>query len=422
MRIRSYFAVTIVVVTALANWAVAAENHPTLTLDDAVARTLTKNPHLYQYRFKKESLLGQRESRSLSPAIQLELETENFAGSGDFDGLDYSETTLALSSVIELGSKTRARVGILDAKKDRLHFERQVATLDVLGELTALFIRCLATQENIALAQEAVALSEQRVKTVKRRADKGAAPDADVMRAKAALARAQLRLQALRSNLKRQKVALSSYWGNTRPHFTELSGSLTTVSDTADFASLYERAKRSPDIAVFASEARLKDAEVKLVRAQSRVDIGWQFGIRRFEETNDTALVAGISVPLFNGKRNKGIVASALAERNAVDYQEADALLKLHNRLFAAYSQMEENQAAVEQFSAVILPALEHALAATQQAYENGRYRYQDWVSAQEELLDAKQQRIEAATGARLSQALIEQLTAEPLESDTLTY
>ena len=105
-----------------------------------------------------------------------------------------------------------------------------------------------------------------------------------------------------------------------------------------------------------------------------------------------------------------------------MDYQQADALLKLHNRLFTAFSQRKENTVAVEQFNSLVLPALEQALVLTQQAYENGRYRYQDWIAAQEELLTAKQQRIEAATAAQLSQALIEQLIAEPLTTNNLTY
>ena len=393
-----------------------------LTLEDAVARTLKNNPQLYQYRFRQQSLVAQRETSSFSPALALGLEVENIGGSGEFNGVDSAETTLALSSVIELGAKARSRVAVVDARSDRLSFERQAATLDVLGELTALFIRTLSTQENIVLAKETVVLSEQMLKTVKRRASKGAAPEAEVMRAKAALARASVRLQALHSSFERQKVALSSFWGSTNPHFTELNGSLSALGASDDFASLLQRAKHSPAIAIFASEARLKDAEVKLAHAQSRVDIGWQLGVRRFEETDDTAFTAGISIPLFSGKRNRGAVASALAERNAVDYQQADALLKLHNRLFTAFSQRKENTAAVDQFNSHVLPALEKALVLTRQAYENGRYRYQDWIAAQEELLTAKQQRIEAATAAQINQALIEQLIAEPLTTNDLPY
>ena len=131
----------------------------------------------------------------------------------------------------------------------------------MLGELTALFIRCRSTQENIHLAEEAVTLSKQMLTTVEARAAKGAAPEAEVMRAKAALTRASIRLQALRSSFERQKVALSSFWGNTNPQFAELSGSLSAFGTSDDFASLLQRAKQSPAIAIFASEARMKDAE-----------------------------------------------------------------------------------------------------------------------------------------------------------------
>lgn len=393
-----------------------------LTLDDAIAKTLAKNMQLFQFSFRKQSLSAQRQVMALAPPTQMALDVENVAGSGAFSNYDSAEITLSLSSVIELGGKANSRVALINARSDRLSFERQAATLDVLGELTALYIRSLSTQEYIHLAEESVALSERMLKTVEERAAKAAAPEADVMRAKAAVTRASIRLQSLHASFDRQKVAMSSFWGSTNPQFTNLRGSLSTFAASDDFASLFQRAKSSPAVAIFASEARLKDAEVKLAQAQSRVDIGWQLGVRRFEEADDTALTASISIPLFSGKRNRGVVASALAERNAVDYQQADAMLKLHNRLFTAFSQREQNAAVVEQFSLHVLPALQKALVLTQEAYEKGRYRYQDWIVAQEELLTAKQQRIEAATAAQLSQSLIEQLTAEPLTTNALTH
>ena len=57
------------------------------------------------------------------------------------------------------------------------------------------------------------------------------------------------------------------------------------------------------------------------------------------------------------------------------------------------------------------IPALEKAFQLTKKAYENGRYRFQDLVAAQEELLATKQALIDAATNVQISQVLIEQLT-----------
>ena len=391
----------------------------TLTLEEAISRTLAKNPQLYQFRFRQQSLAAQRQAMGFSRPVQMEFDVENIAGSGTYSDAENVEMTLALSSVIELGGKAKSRVAIVDAKSDRLEYERQASTLDVLGALNALFIRCLSTQERVELAEEGVKLAREMFNTVEQRSSKGAAPEADAMRARAALAGAKLRLEALRRKLSAQKIELASFWGQSKPNFASLGGSLSEFDSSDSFASLFQRAKNSPSIGVFASEVRLKDAEIKLARAQSRVDVGWRLGVRQFEETNDTALVAGVSIPLFSGSRNQPAIAEARSERKVFEYLQADAILKLRSRLYDAFAQREANIYAVEEIRINILPFLQQALELTGEAYENGRYPYQNWISAQQDLLAAKRHLIEASTAAQLSQALIEQLVAEPLSGRT---
>jgi cobalt-zinc-cadmium efflux system outer membrane protein len=235
------------------------------------------------------------------------------------------------------------------------------------------------------------------------------------MRAKAAVARAEIRLAALAERLERQKVQLARYWGDTRPVFRSLEGSLFSFGSSQGFDQLFGRVKTSPAFQVFASEARIKDAEVTLARAAGRTDLTWRAGIRRIEETGDSALTAGLSIPLFSKKRNRGEVKAALANRNAVDYARQDLLFRLHAQLFEAYSLRRQSIAAVNKTESEIIPALEKALTLTRKAYENGRYRYLDLIAAQEELLATKQARIDAASTALISQALIEKLSSESL-------
>jgi len=61
------------------------------------------------------------------------------------------------------------------------------------------------------------------------------------------------------------------------------------------------------------------------------------------------------------------------------------------------------------------LPDRREALELTRTAYEQGRYGYVEWVTAQQELLAARRNRVDAATTALLNQALIEQLTGQSL-------
>ncbi len=386
-----------------------------LTLKKAITQTLAQNPQLYQYQFVNDALKAQKQIGALRPELELEFEVENFAGSGTFKGLGSPEATLSLSSVIEMGGKRKARMSLVDSRINQAEWEKQAATLDVLGELTESYVDALATQANIRLSEESLALSQSLLKTVNKRAKKGATSEAEVMRAQAAVARAEIRLAALLAQLERQKVRLARFWGDITPVFSSLEGSLFAFGSSQEFDQLYARVKTSPAIQVFASEARIKDAEVTLARAGGRSDLTWRAGIRRFEETGDSAFTAGLSIPLFSKKRNSGEIKAALANRNAVDYARHDLLLRLHAQLFEAYSLRRQSIAAVNKTESEIIPALENALKLTRRAYENGRYRYLDLIAAQEELLATKQARIDAASTALISQALIEQLSSAAL-------
>ncbi|WP_396586507.1 TolC family protein [Bermanella sp. R86510] len=395
----------------LFNLSIAANADTALTLKEALTRTLAKNPQLYQYTFIQEATRAQRQTSALRPALELELAAENFAGSNNNKGFDSAEITLALSSVIELGGKREARLSFADARIIQAEWEKKATTLDVLGELTASYIESLTTQANIQLAEESLALSQSLLKTVNTRSNKGATPEAEVMRAQAAVTRAELQLAALTSKLQRQKVLLARFWGGTSPEFSHLNGNLFEFDKNESFDQLYARIKTSPSLHVFASEVRIKDAEITLARTNGRSDITWRAGIRRFEETGDSALTAGLSIPLFASKRNRGEVKAALAERNAIEYAKQDTLLRLHAKLFEAWSLRNQNMEAVMKMEDTAIPALEKAFQLTKKAYENGRYRYQDLVAAQEELLATKQALIDAATNVQISQVLIEQLT-----------
>ena len=387
----------------------------TLTLDSAIERTLAQNPQLHQFTLVRQRILAQRETGELSPGYTLGLDVENAAGSGDLKGMDAAEVTLSLSSVIEMGDKLKSRISVVDANLDVFELSRQAKTLDVLGKLTSAYIRSLTTQEQLNLSAEALKLSEALHKKVSERAQRGAASDAEVMRARAMVTQSRILRSKLLKKLERQKVALSRYWGETQPAFSNLQGDLFSFGQEKSYQGLYEKVKQSPAIDVFASEQRLKEAELRLAKSQNSGDLGWQFGARRFEETGDNALTLGVSIPLFSLSRNTGEVKRVLTERNAVAYKRADALLNLHEQLYTAYSLRQQNITSYEQLTTQVIPDLKKALNITQLAYDRGRLKYQDWVAAQQELLSAKQQMIESASNALLNQAIIEQLTAEPL-------
>ncbi len=393
----------------------AAQASENLNLNQALRLTLENNPELYQFKFTEVILKAQRQTSSLRPGLELGAEVENIAGSGVNEGLDSAETTVALSSVIELGGKRQARLALANSRFDQFSWQRQAATLDVLGALTTSFIEGLLTQANVELAEESLALSQSLLKTVKAKAAKGATSEAEVMRARASLVRAEIRLDSQRNQLERQKLMLVQFWGEAEASFERLDGDLFDYEQAGSFEQLYERVKTSLAMEVFASETRMQEAKVALARSRGRSDLNWQAGVRRFEESGDTGFVVGFSMPLFAGKRNQGDLDAALAARDSAQSARKFALLRLRGDLFQAYSLRNQNIEAVRKIKDTAIPALTSALELTRRAYENGRYRYVELVAAQEELLAAKQSLIDTASTALISQALIEKLTGQAL-------
>jgi len=395
----------------------AQSGHNPLTLENAAQLSLRHHPQLHVFEWRTRALEGQRLTADRAPAYEIGLEAENVLGSGDFSGVDAAEITLALSSVIELGGKRQARKAAVDSRFALVIAEKKAAALDLLGEVTQNFIATLSLQEKLKLAADATDLAQTTFQQVRARARQGAVPEAEVLRAKAALANARLDEAELASRYESNKVVLASYWGTHHRTFSTLSGDLFAFKAVESFEALYQRVEATPAIELYASEERVREAELQLVRSQSDSDIWWQVGVKRFEASGDNAFTLGFSMPLFTERRNRGDMQAAIAAKKKVSVQKQAALLALRARLFKAYTARQQQFEAVKHLREDILPPLSEALTHTRKAYEKGRYRYVDWVSAQQELLDARMALIEAATTVLLNQTLIEQLTAQPLEN-----
>lgn len=395
----------------------------TLTLQEAMRLSLQRHPSLRVFPLREQALRGEARSQSLGQPLSLGIDLDNVAGTGDAAGFDQAELTLALSSVLELGGKREARQAVSAAQINQLTVERQIQALDLLGEVTRRFVEVTAAQQRRELARDDEALAAEALRLVRQRATAGAAPDADVVRAKAAQAQARLTLAAAQSGWEAAKVRLAASWGDTRPDFGLVAGNLYALGEAGDFESLYARASDHPSIHLFASQTRLREAELRLAQTQSSTDISWTGGIKHLRDSGDSALVAGISIPLATGRRNRGAVEAALAARDQVAVEREAALLQLRDQLQAAFEQRRQALALANGLRQDVLPLLEQALAETRTAYERGRYSYLEWVGARTELLNARRTLIEAATAAQRARADIEQLTAQPLSSpsDTLS-
>ncbi len=400
-------------------WAMAKNNdhyqQNSLTLSSAIKRTLTQHPSLKVFEFRQASLAGQQQTQNLKSGYEVGFEVENFGGSGDLTMVENAEFTVSLSSIIEMGDKREARVGVVNNQKLLLEAERKIATLNILGEVTRRYIAILAAQERVALAKEATQLAQETLLEVEKRAKAGAAPEAEIKRAMAAVGNARLTASSEQQRFTHAKLALALMWNETSASFDRVDGKLLQFSADVAFNQLFAKVKQNPVILAFATEARLKAAQLRLAQTQSSADIKWSVGLRQVQEVNDTAFTAGFSIPLFAPKRNAGAVISAQSARDGVGARREATLLKLRTQLYHAFSNRKQAIFTANSLKDRIIPLLEDALNETQTAYQRGLYSYLDFLTARQELLFARRAMIDAAAAALRYGADIEQLIAAPL-------
>ncbi len=396
-----------------------------LTLATATKKTLTQNPLLNVYKLQDEAVQARRETAALRPAFDVGVEVENVAGANAAQGFDEADITVSLSSVIELGSKRSARIAVMDSKSGMLRIELQAKALDVLGAMTSQFVSTLALKEQQTLAQQALVLANRTTTVVKERVNAGVAPDAELLRAKALESQTRISAERIDRQLDIAFVGLSTYWGGREQLQDELTydvaGDLFNFGEEREFTELWELVAASPVVRIFASQERLRDAELLLAESKNRQDIRWSVGIRRLEGLNDNALVGSLEFPLNSGRRNRGEVAAVRVERAEVGVRREQALNQLYARLYDAYATRSQSIKAINALANETIPDLTKALEETHSAFETGLYSYLELIAAQRALIEAKQTYIATAANALQAAVIIEQLTGISLQPGTDT-
>ena len=421
LLLRATLACIVLLVTAVGS-VPAAENRggAALTLAGAIDMALKRNPDLLASRYE----LTAAQARSLQAGLrlnpELDLELENFAGSGATTGTDALETTLSISQVIELGGKRALRRSVAEADSDLIAIEQRARQLDVLAEVTRRFIEVVTAQERVRFAAESSKLAQQTLDTTAARVQAGRAPVAESSRARIAVTRAAIEERRAAAALRSARYSLAALWGDTEPTFTAASADLFAFASVEPFPALMGQIERNPDITRFASQARLRDAELRLAQAQARPNLALSLGVRRLQEGNDTALVAGFAMPLPMFDRNQGAIREARVRRAQSDAELQAAFTNIRGTLYGAYQEMTAARESADSLRNDAIPQAQTALEQTQSGYERGRFSVLELLTAQQELLVLREAAIDAAADYHRLLAELERITSEPLTTNDL--
>ncbi len=387
-----------------------------LTLRQALALALMKNPELAVFSWEARAREAEALQAGLLPNPELDVEVENIGGTGSFGGLDEAETTIQLGQLVELGGKrsTRKRVAALD--QDLAGWDYEIERIRVFTETSKAFVDVLVAQERTKRNQEFVRLAEQVLDVVAERVRAGKVSPIEEVKAKVSLSARHIERQRGEDELTVARKTLAAAWGETEPLFQEARGDLERLHEIPPFEVLGERIAANPEMARWVVEIERHRTFLDLERAGRFPDVTLSGGVKHFNPTDDWAFVAGLSVPIPLFNRNQGGTLEAKYRLAKAEEQSRVLRLRVQSALVSAYQRLSSARKEAISLKNEVLPGARGAFEATGEGFRQGKFGYLEVLEAQRTFFEAQARYTDTLGVLQKAVADTESLLGEPLE------
>lgn len=384
-----------------------------LTLADALARALERNPELAAFSWDVRSAEARTLQASLRPNPEFLLQSENIGSSA---GSTATERTIQLSQLIELGGKRPARIREARAGVQLAQWDYQIKRVEVLKETAQSFIEVLALQRRLLLAEEVEKIARDTIQIAEKRVEVGKASVVETARAQVAVAAADIGLEQARRELLAAQGRLAAKWGAKQADFAQVIGDLDGMPATPSLTTLRGRLYQNPYLARWASEREKRAATLASQHAQGRPDINLLAGPRLEANGNSSSAVVAFSLPLPLFNRNQGNIAAARSDLSKVEEEQRAAEARVFAALNDAYQQAQAAAREVSILRGEVVPRAQEAMDLLGEGYATGRFSQFEVFDGRRTLNEARAQQIRALADYHKALAELEALTARPVQ------
>lgn len=448
-----------------------------MNLANAVALALERNPSLAAFPWDIRAAEARALQASLRPNPELSLNIENVrwdsgpqtvsdgvsvgaalappalgtnpsigheraSEQGSHSGFRQAQFTIGLSQLIELGAKRMKRIRLAEKEIELAQWDYEAARADVLAGTAKAFVEALAAQERLELETDLTSLAEEVARTIGLRVKAGEASPLESSRAEVALASTRVDQERAVRELEAVRIRLAAMWGSTRPEFERVVGKLDEVNSIPPLEELTSSTTNNPDLARWASEIALREAAIRLQRANRVPDPTLSIGFRStglassisignslntdgtigfsrttsgFDVSRDNSVVLGLSVPIPVFNRNQGGIKEAEHLASKAAEQQRAANVNVQATLSETYQILSAAHIEITALKSEILPRATGTFDKINRAYREGKFSYLDVLDAQRTLFAVRTQYLAALTTYHTKLAEIERLTGQSL-------
>ncbi|MGY6410376.1 MAG: TolC family outer membrane protein [Alkalilacustris sp.] len=310
---------------------------------------------------------------------------------------------IALSGEITVFDFGRNRLAVQAAEAQVLATREALVGLEqrVLLNAVAAFLELRAAIATLELRQANVRLIDQELQAARDRFEVGEITRTDVSIAEARLAGARSQLAAAEGDVAVAREAFRAATGLEpgRPAAPPaLPGLPAGLADAQGIAR-----DRHPAIRQARQEVRAADLNAERAAALSRGTVTGSVNLSIDDDRRDTSsLGLSYSRPLFTGGRNPSIARQAVAQRDASRANLHQVTVEVLEEVAGAWSGIAVSAAQIRASDSQIAAA-QTAFEGVSQEAELGARTTLDVLNAEQELLDARVDRIAAETGRTLA-------------------
>ena len=370
---------------------------PALTLQTALARASELNPHLAALGYTQvagEALIEQAGQR---PIPTLGLSAEDLLGTGHYEGLARSQTTLQVSQTLERGGKRDKRITLASHERDVAAAEFKVQRAAILAATAHAYAHTLAAEQRVVVSGESLKQARELLVSLTARAQSGTAAPTETARARIALIASQADLTRAEIAVGSARAKLTSIWAGTPADLTTLVGELRIPPTLPDEATFIAQLGKTPRITLQQARISSHRSALGVAKAQATSDVTASGGLRFYQEDSAGALVLGVSMPLPMQHYNQGNIRAARATLAGAEQSLSALETELRVDFSTTWQELKFAHATVKTLRQDALPATQDALNLVQRGYAQGEiplnevfYAQRAQTSLRRELLDAE--------------------------------
>jgi cobalt-zinc-cadmium efflux system outer membrane protein len=386
-----------------------------LNLSQAISLALAEHPEMAVFTYQRDALNARVKQANTLPRPSIGLTVEDAMGTGTHSSFDAAQSTLSIAWVLEQRA-IKSRVSLAQSAVTQVDFDIDIKALDISAYTAKLFIETLILEQRLELAKLAEKQADSALSAIERRVTAGKSLSIEQLQSEAELVRRSLEVEDQEHELEASRYQLVAQWGGKANQYVP-HGDLLRVPVIENLPTQLAKLKAHPALLAFANQQRIAQSQIALSRIEAKPKWKVTAGIKRYETSDDFALVAGISIPFGNDARILGEVHVIQAKQ--AEYQsQADVLArKLNTQLFVLLQKMKHSKHVIDTLTEQVVPLLEKASEEASKAYDIGRLGYLEWTSIRQELLSTQAQLLDAYQAIHLQHIEIQRLTGTSLSN-----